>query len=168
MHNFLRHSYLEDTQNLKTISRNSIDEVSTKKQMEDTCLPHDHSCYGNMCVYWRVKLLQILVCFSRMLCNRLLHLCGLACPDLQRSVLNNVPLSVPLLYDDENVQFEVRSDVFLSSEKPLSLLVNPAEVEGSLLPEISISHPIISFEEENFYELKNVFRKYSELWIYVQ
>lgn len=100
-----------------------------------------------------------------MICSRLLHLCALASPTVsaQRAVLHNVPLSVPLQIDDDNVQFELRSDVFLSAEKPLSPILSPSELHEQKLQELIISHPLISFTEDNFYELKDVFRKFSSV-----
>lgn len=101
-------------------------------------------------------------CFSRMICSRLLHLCALASPTVnaQRAVLHNVPLSVPLQINGDNVQFELRSDVFLSAEKPLSPIVSHSELQGQKLQELVISHPLISFAEDNFYQLKDIFRKF--------
>ncbi|XP_054258974.1 39S ribosomal protein L37, mitochondrial [Macrosteles quadrilineatus] len=96
---------------------------------------------------------------NRMICNRLVHLCSLACPDIsrQRMVFNDVPMSVPLYWEEDPLEFRMRSDVFISSEKPLPAIVSPSVAESCILPDLMVSHPVISLDESNFYEFKDIF-----------
>uniref|UniRef100_A0A1B6G2X7 Large ribosomal subunit protein mL37 n=1 Tax=Cuerna arida TaxID=1464854 RepID=A0A1B6G2X7_9HEMI len=107
---------------------------------------------------------------NRMLCSRLVHLCSLASPELNGKchVLHDAPLRASLLWDSDPVMLEVRADICLVSDKPLNPLVEPVEAEGLQVPELTVSHPLISLEEENFYEFKDVFplqpdSKYSQV-----
>lgn len=94
-----------------------------------------------------------------MLCSRLVHLCSLASASISesRAVFTDVPISVPFQYDEDNVQLELRADMFISSKKPLPSLVDQLAGSDMHLPELTVSHPLISLVEENFYELKDVF-----------
>jgi len=96
---------------------------------------------------------------NRMICSRLLHLCTLANPELSRHrmVFTNAPMSVPFYWEDNLVQFQMRSDVFISSNQPLPAIVSPSVAEQHPVPELTVSHPLISLEEENFYEFKDIF-----------
>ncbi|KAG8262659.1 39S ribosomal protein L37, mitochondrial [Homalodisca vitripennis] len=96
---------------------------------------------------------------NRMMCSRLVHLCSLASPEIsrQRHVLHDAPLCASLMWDSDPVMLEVRADMCLVSDKPLNPLVEPVEAEGLEVPELTVSHPLISLEEDNFYELKDVF-----------
>jgi len=93
------------------------------------------------------------------MCSQLIQLCEMAAPGLSagRSLLLDAPLRAALRYEQDTLLLQLRADMLLSTDKPLPALVTPSDADAVPLPPLLVSHPLISIEEENFYDLENIF-----------
>lgn len=76
----------------------------------------------------------------------------------QRSLLSDLHFSFPFEKLGNLIQFELKSDVLISSTNPLSPITS-VETENIELPNI---HPIketITLNLENIYEIRNLYRE---------
>lgn len=77
----------------------------------------------------------------------------------QRQYLDEMLFSYNFHVDDKLVQFELKGDTILLSNKPLKPITSETGV-NVLLPDIFPLAPTISLTEENIYDVRGIYRKY--------
>lgn len=120
----------------------------------------DRSKNIRVSVLWSLQLL-LLFLFSKVVVERLLQQSELvSTPDIvkQRAVFRDVQFWYPFERSNDLVQFQVTGDVLLTSSIPLPP-VTTAQTDTLELPTLGPVHPLISLNEDNIYEIKNLYRK---------
>lgn len=84
----------------------------------------------------------------------------LGTPDVvkQRAILQNAQFWFPFEVSDDLVQLQVTADVLLTSSLPLPP-VTSEPTDALQLPNLGPAHPLVSLNEENIYQIKNIYRK---------
>lgn len=75
----------------------------------------------------------------------------------QRQQLNNVQFVVPFEKDGKLYQFQNTAETIIASKQPVKPIEN---VRPADLPDIYPLDCDVSIEQENIYQLRNVFREY--------
>uniref|UniRef100_A0A1B6DL06 Large ribosomal subunit protein mL37 n=1 Tax=Clastoptera arizonana TaxID=38151 RepID=A0A1B6DL06_9HEMI len=96
---------------------------------------------------------------NHLLSSRLLQLCALSLNNKKslKSIIQDAMFSVPLVIDSNQVQLEIRADVLLTSSSPLPCAVDPDYSSQFPIPDISPLHPLVSLQEDNIYQLQDIF-----------
>lgn len=77
----------------------------------------------------------------------------------ERSLLSDLQFSFPFEKLGNLIQFELRSDVMIASDKPLAPVT--LDITDALeLPDIYPAKETITLNTENIYKLRNLYRKY--------
>ena len=101
---------------------------------------------------------------SDLLSSKLIHLCEFACGrSVSHSVVQDEIVSVPFEKDGDLIQLELTVDFLLNSAKTLPAYSSPEVVQTTRDIELPNIYPIkhtITLEKENFYEIRDIFRKY--------
>lgn len=77
----------------------------------------------------------------------------------ERRCIDEMLFSYNFEVDEKLVQFELKGDTILFSNRPLNEITNETGI-NVLLPDISPITATVSLTEENIYEVRDIYRKY--------
>lgn len=80
-----------------------------------------------------------------------------------RYLFNDLLFSYPFKMDQQQIQFQLTGDFFLSSLKPLKPLTNVSTRKISI-PDLKPLEPTISILKQNIYKIENIYRKYANFF----
>lgn len=76
-----------------------------------------------------------------------------------RRITPNLIFKYPFVRDGAQLQFEIHSEVFISSKKPIAGVSETHRFESLELPNIFPASPTVSIARTNTYTLENLYRK---------
>lgn len=83
----------------------------------------------------------------------------------EKYLFHELLFSFPFKRNDQQIQFKLTADYFLSSSKPLKAITNQT-TDTFKIPSIEPLDPTVSILKENIYKVENIYRKYINLSIF--
>lgn len=79
----------------------------------------------------------------------------------ERYLFNDLQFSFPFKRHDQQIQFQLTGDFFLSSSKPLKPITNES-TRKITISDMKPLEPTVSIMKENIYKVENIYRKYND------